>query len=149
MDSDSDFDFEPAPDSFRSLFTGQALSHLDEIVLSWHMGGHPIAWSQSEGIFQVNLEGGPVMLFRLLAPVDGFPARVEVDSTESVSGGIPSELFQRLWNELAFIGKLVENPHAPLLVPLAKFSRGDRKVFLAYALTIARCIAVPPEQKAE
>ena len=147
MDSDSDYSFEPAPDSFRALFAGQALSHLDEIVLSWHMGGHPISWTELEGIFQVNLETGPATLFRLIAPVEGLPARLEVDANDAASRGIPLELVRRLWDELAFIGKLVENPHAPLLVPLSKFSRGDRKVFLAYALTIARCIATPPEQK--
>jgi hypothetical protein len=66
---------------------------------------------------------------------------------KSVSLGVPSDLVQRLWGELADIGKLVENPHVPLSVPLGKFSRGDRKVFLAYALTIARCISVPPQSE--
>jgi hypothetical protein len=145
MQSDSDFDFEPAPECFRSLFTGQALTHLDEMVLSWRMGGHPIDWTDSSAIFQVHLCDGPTVLFRLYAPCEGNPAQVGVDTGEAAGLGVPEHLIKRLWDELAFIGKQVENTHVPLCVSLAKFSRGDRKVFLAYALTIARTIAVPPE----
>ena len=144
-DSDSDFDFEPAPSVFRCLFGGQALTHLDEIVLSWRMGGHPIDWADSYATFQVHLGDGPATMFRLYAPSDESPARIGVDTVEAVRLGVPQDLIKRLWDELAYIGKQTENLHAPLYVPLAKFSRGDRKVFLAYALTIARTIAIPPE----
>ena len=142
----SDPDFEPAPECFRDLFTGQALTHLDEIVLSWRMGGHPIDWADSVAAFQVRLAGGPAALFRLHAPGSDLPARLEVDANEAACAGIPPDLVRRLWDELATIGKLVENPHAPLTVPLSRFSRGDRKVFLAYALTIARTITVLPDE---
>jgi hypothetical protein len=144
MDFESDCEFEPAPQEFRDLFAGQALSHLDEMVLSWRMGGHPIEWAESVAKFQVNLMSGTTVLFRVHAGSASHPARVEVDSNEASISGIPVDLVRRLWDELAYIGKLTENPHAPLHVPLAKFSRGDRKVFLAYALTIARTIACPP-----
>jgi len=138
-------DLEPAPDTFRVLFSGQALKHLDEFVLSWRMGGHPIEWTGAVALFQVHLANGPSALFRLRAPTEGLPASVEVDITDASRGGIPSDLARRLWDELAYIGKAVENPYAPLTVSLSRFSRGDRKVFLAYALTIARQIARPPE----
>jgi hypothetical protein len=138
-------EFDPAPDSFRDLFAGQALKHLDEMVLSWHMGGHPILYDEATAVFQVNLLEGPATLFILHAPKEGFPARVEVDAQVAASGGIPGDLVSHLWEELARIGGAVENPHAPLSVALGRFSRGDRKVFLAYALTIARCIAIPPQ----
>jgi hypothetical protein len=136
---------EPAPDTFRALFSGQALKHLDEFVLSWRMGGHPIEWTAAVALFQVHLTDGPSPLFRLRAPTEDLPASVEVDITDASRGGIPSDLARRLWDELAFIGKAVENPYAPLNVSLGRFSRGDRKVFLAYALTIARQISRPPE----
>jgi hypothetical protein len=145
MAFEPEFEFEPAPECFRELFSGQALSHLDEMVLSWRMGGHPIDWTDSEAAFQVHLADGPACLFRVFAPSRERPASIEVDTLQSSSLGVPPDLIERLWSELADIGKLVENPHVPLSVPLGKFSRGDRKVFLAYALTIARCIAVPPE----
>jgi len=145
MPLNDDFNFEPAPESFRRLFKGQALIHLDEIVLSWRMGGHPIAWEESHAIFQVNMENGPATLFKLHAPTPDLPARVEIDTNDSVSSGIPFESVSRLWNELAEIGEIVENPHIPIYVSLGKFSRGDRKVFMAYALTIAREIAAPPQ----
>jgi hypothetical protein len=144
VDFNTEPDFEPAPQALRDLFTGQALSHFDEMVLSWRMGGHPIAWTQYAAIFQVNLENGPVMMFQVQAPNTSYPARVEVDPNDAAKNGIPLDLAQALWNELAFIGKVVENSHAPIYVPLSKFSRGDRKVFLAYALTIARTIACWP-----
>jgi hypothetical protein len=142
---EDDFKFEPAPVEFRKMFNGQALSHLDEIVISWRMGGHPICWEEMSGLFQIHVESGKANLFRLHAPCEGKPARIEVDSRNSCESGVPSDLVSRLWEELAFIGKLVENPHVPIYVPLSKFSRGDRKVFMAYALTIARNIAAPPE----
>ncbi len=138
-------DLKPAPDSFRRLFTGQALNHLDEFVLSWRMGGHPISYLETVAGFEVHLDSGPGQLFRLHAPGKGLPARVEVDISDASSCGIPEDLARRIWDELADIGKVEENPHVPLSVPLGKFSRGDRKVFLAYALTIARHIVVPPE----
>lgn len=138
-------DLPSAPDCFRCLFHGQALAHLDEFVLSWHTGDHPITWLDSEARFEIRLADGPAMLFRLHAPDETNPARVEVDINESSQRGIPYELVEKLFNELATIGKLTENPHAPLVVPLGKFSRGDRKVFLAYALTIARHIAIAPK----
>jgi hypothetical protein len=137
--------FEQAPDFFRERFSGQALSHLDEIVLSWQYGGHPILWEDSFALFQVFLENGPAPIFRLYAPVDGSPARIEVDPSDAVQSGIPSEFITKLWGELAYIGKTTENAHVPITVSLGKFSRGDRKVFLAYALTIARSLASPPE----
>jgi hypothetical protein len=140
-----ELEFDPAPDTFRGLFTGQALKHLDEMVLSWSMGGHPILYDDASAVFQVNLMEGPATLFVLHAPREGFPARVEVDTGLAASAGIPGDLVCRLWEELARIGQATENPHAPLLVSLGRFSRGDRKVFLAYALTIARSIARPPE----
>jgi hypothetical protein len=108
------------------------------------MGGHPIDWAELSATFQVRLEQGPAMLFRLHAPCEDYPARVEVDANEASRLGVPTDLINRLWDELAYIGKQIENQHVPLCVSLAKFSRGDRKVFLAYALTIARTIAVPP-----
>lgn len=138
-------DFEGAPEEFRDRFVGQALTHLDEIVLSWRMGGHPIDWTESAAFFQVSLCDGPATLFTLYAPTDDLPARLEVNTCEAESSGVPQNLIRRLWDELAFIGKLVENPHIPACVSLGKFSRGDRKVFLAYALTIARTIATSPE----
>jgi len=141
-----DPDFDPAPEEFRQLFAGQALSHLDEIVLSWQMGGHPIVWDAARATFQVWLESGPVPMFRLHAPSPGIPARIEVDPAEAARDGIPSDYIGKLWSELAFIGNATENVHAPITVPLGKFSRGDRKVFLAYALTIARTIARPPAE---
>ncbi len=140
-------DLEPAPQNFRDLFTGQALSHLDEIVLSWRSGGHPISWLDDSATFEVWLDEGPAPFFRLLAPADGFPARLEMDVTDATNAGIPHALALRLWAELADIGKEVENDHVPLRVSLGLFSRGDRKVFLAYALTIARQIARPPDIK--
>jgi hypothetical protein len=142
-------DFDPAPDCFRDLFSGQALNHLDEMVISWRMGGHPIEWLESSAVFQVHLMTGPAALFRLHAPGNGIQARVEVDPSDAVANGIPGDLFVRLWEELATIGSVVENYHAPLSVTLGRFSRGDRKVFLAYALTIARTIACPPEFEPE
>jgi len=140
-----DPDLEPAPDAFRAQFTGQALKHLDEFVLSWKSGGHPISWLDTVALFQVWMLEGPRALFRIYSPSDGKSARVEVDISDAAEGGFPSELVQRLWEELAYIGKVTENPHVPLSVSLGKFSRGDRKVFLAYALTIARQFARPPE----
>lgn len=147
MDSDQEncFSFEPAPQRFRELFRGQCLSHLDEMVLSWRMGGHPINWTETVAMFQIRLAEGTATLFRVHAPNQQHPACIEVEPGDAVSDGIPVELVERLWEELAFIGKLVENPHSPISVPLARFSRGDRKVFLAYALTIARHISAPPE----
>ena len=136
-------DLLPAPENFRCLFKGQALSHLDEFVISWRSGDHPITWHDSVAQFEIRLSNGPAVLFRLHTPCDIQPARIEVDINESSQFGIPYELTEKLWSELATIGKVIENTHAPLVVPLGKFSRGDRKVFLAYALTIARHIAVP------
>ncbi len=140
-----DPDLEPAPEAFRALFTGQALAHLDEFVLSWRTGGHPISWAESIAGFEVWLEEGRAALFRLHAPREGVPAGIEVDLAETTRGGFPIDLARRLWQELAFIGKITENPYVPLFVSLGKFSRGDRKVFLAYALTVARQLARPPE----
>jgi len=140
-----DPNLDPAPPDFRRQFTGQALKHLDEFVLSWQSGGHPISWLGTVALFEVHLLEGPSPLFRIYSPSDGKSARVEVDIIDAAGEGIPSELAHRLWEELADIGKVIENPHVPLSVSLGKFSRGDRKVFLAYALTIARHIARPPD----
>lgn len=137
-------DLDPAPSGFRELFAGQALMHLDEIVMSWRMAGHPIEWAESFAIFQVHLTDGLAPLFRLHAPEEGIQANVEVNPSDSGNAGIPGDLVRRLWQELADIGRVVENEHVPLAVNLGRFSRGDRKVFLAYALTIARTIARPP-----
>jgi hypothetical protein len=142
-----DPNLEPAPDDFRNLFSGQALNHLDEVVLSWRTGGHPIEWTCSVAMFQVYLPDGPAPLFSLHAPDEGLPAGIEVDVSGASNLGFPVDLAQRLWDELAQIGSVVENPHIPLRVSLGKFSRGDRKVFLAYALTIARHLARPPQDK--
>ncbi len=136
---------DPAPPEFRKLFAGQALGHLDEFVLSWRTGGHPISWSGQAAIFEVWLAHGPTPLFYLHAPGNQTLACVHMDVTSSTEAGFPADLAIRLWNELADIGKVDENSHVPLSVPLGKFSRGDRKVFLAYALTIARQIACPPD----
>jgi len=140
-----DPDLDPAPPDFRNQFAGQALKHLDEFVTSWRSGGHPIEWSQAVAMFDVYLLEGPETLFRIYSPGDGKSARVEVDIGDAANRGIPSDLAHRLWLELADIGKVKENPYVPLSVSLGKFSRGDRKVFLAYALTIARQIARPPD----
>ncbi|MCK4720287.1 hypothetical protein KAU08_06490 [bacterium] len=140
---DFDWDLAPAPEHFRCLFKGQALAHLDEFVLSWRYGDHPISWGETAAVFKIRLVEGPGVLFRLHAPGERLPARIEVDVSESVRGGISYEHSERLWCELAVIGNATENAHAPLVVSLGKFSRGDRKVFLAYALTIARQIAIP------
>jgi hypothetical protein len=141
-----DPELEPAPDEIRSLFSGQALTHLDEIVLSWRTGGHPIDWYESAGLFEIYLESGIGTLFRVIAPVQGLPARIEMDVADAIRYGIPQNLAIRLWSELADIGNLTENEYAPISVSLGKFSRGDRKVFLAYALTIARELARPPKE---
>ena len=138
-------DFEPAPEEFRAMFTGQALSHLDEIVLNWQTGGHPISWEKDKASFEIYLENGNGVLFRLHAPVEGYPACLEVDVADAFESGIPTDLSRRLWVELAYIGNITENDYVPIRVSLGKFSRGDRKVFMAYALTIARQIARPPE----
>jgi hypothetical protein len=138
-------DLPPAPECFRCLFTGQALAHLDEIVMAWRTGDHPITWRGSSASFEIRLLSGLAVLFKLHAPDENQSARIEVDIYESSMGGIPHELTEKLWCELATIGQETENTHAPLVVPLANFSRGDRKVFLAYALTIARNIAVARE----
>jgi hypothetical protein len=138
-------DFEPVPAEFRALFTGQALGHLDEIVLNWQTGGHPISWATDTANFEIYLDNSNGVLFRLHAPAEGYPACLEVDVADAFESGIPAELTQRLWAELAYIGEITENDYVPIRVSLGKFSRGDRKVFMAYALTIARQIARPPE----
>ncbi len=138
-------ELDPAPESFRNRFTGQGLNHLDEIVLAWRLGGHPIVWADASATFQVHIVSGPALLFRLHTPCEDIPARIEVDAATAVQEGVPEGMVRPLWEELARIGRVVENLHAPLTVSLGKFSRGDRKVFLAYALTIARQIARPPE----
>lgn len=136
---------DPAPEEFRSLFNGQALMHLDEIVLSWRTGGHPISWDEKIAFFEVWLTDGPQSLFKLHAPGDDLPARIEVDVNDATRRGFSAELASKLWDELAYIGNQKENTHAPVAVSLAKFSRGDRKVFLAYALTIARILSRRPD----
>jgi hypothetical protein len=140
---DFDWDLAPAPEHFRCLFKGQALAHLDEFVLSWRYGDHPIFWGETTAVFEIRLDEGHAVLFRLHAPGERIPARIEVDVSESVRCGISYEFLESLWCELAVIGNATENAHAPLVVSLGKFSRGDRKVFLAYALNIARQIAIP------
>ena len=138
-----DPELAPAPDGFRRLFRGQALDHLDEFVLSWRTGNHLISWSEKVAVFEVNTTEGPAMLFKLHAPADRMPAMIEVDISESHRDGIPAEFLNKLWDVLEEVGSVTENRHASLMVPFGKFSRGDRKVFLAYALTIARS---PPEK---
>jgi len=138
-------EFKPAPPEFRVLFSGQALKHVDEIVLNWQSGGHPISWTEMSARFEIFLEDGIGVLFRLHAPSDGHPGSLEVDVESASKNGVPVDLGRRLWAELADIGGITENEHVPVRVSLGKFSRGDRKVFMAYALTIARQIARPPE----
>ncbi len=138
-------ELEPAPENFRSLFNGQALDHFDEIVLSWRTGGHPISWQPAHASFEVFINTGPVPLFQLNSPVDGLPAQIVFDIQSVSSCGIPDDLARRIWEELAFIANVDENPSGPLAVALGKFSRGDRKVFLAYALTVARQLTSYPD----
>ena len=140
---------EPAPDFFRKLFSGAELKHLDEMVLSWRLGDHPISWESEAAFFHVRLESGPATLWRLLPPGQGNPACVEVDVPISILEGIPENLVCKLMAELAYIGKIAEEKTAPISVPLGIFSQGDRKVFLAYALTIARSLACSAEIKIE
>ena len=132
---------EPAPDEFRELFKGQALGHLDEIVTSWRMGGHPISWSDASANFEVALETGPVSIFEVLAPSDTHPAGIGYDIAHALKIGIPTDFARRIHEELLGVGKLDEGADGPLRIPLGKFSRGDRKVFLAYTLTVARFLA--------
>lgn len=133
-------EFECAPDEFRGQFNGQALAHLDEIVLSWNMGGHPIEWCGNHADFQARINESTALIFRLHAPGNSLPGRIEVDPAQAQSSGVPADLIGRLWDELARIGDSCENRHDPVAVSLGRFSRGDRKVFLAYALTIARAV---------
>jgi len=135
---------EPAPEDFRELFTGQALGHLDEFVLSWRMAGHPISWSESVADFEVTLENGPAILFKIHAPKESTPAGVEFDSEQAERIGMSPDFATRISEELSQIGKISETSGAQIRVPLGRFSRGDRKVFLAYTLTVARFLAYNP-----
>jgi len=136
-----DLDLEPAPEEFRLLFKGQALGHLDEIVLSWRMAGHPISWGQSLAKFEVNSKDGLLLLFQVCAPEQGIPAGLEFDPGRAIDIGMPSDFANRILDELVKVGNIEATEGVPIRVPLGKFSRGDRKVFLAYTLTIARLLA--------
>ena len=132
---------DPAPDDFRKLLTGQVLGHLDEIVLSWRMAGHPINWTDTSADFGVNLGDEPVMLFRIYPSSQGTAAGILFDTKHANKIGMPVEFIDRISSELIQVGGLKSIPDEPIRAPLGKFSRGDRKVFLAYTLTAARLMA--------